>query len=56
MNKSVEDALYIGVDFSPNDKDMISVMRRKGNEIYVVNVLTDEEAVEVYNKLIGVSK
>ena len=55
-NNSVEDVLTIGVDFSPNDRDMISVIRRKGNELYVVNVLTDEEAVEVYNKLIGIEK
>lgn len=52
-NTSVEDRSIIGVDFSPNDKDMISVMRRKGNDTYVINVLTDEEAREVYNKLIG---
>ena len=52
----ISDCLTIGVDFSHNDRDMISVIRRKGDEMYVVNVLTDEEAVEVYNKLIGIDK
>ena len=53
MNKSVEDCLIIGVDFSPNDADIMMVMRRKGNETYIINLLKDEEAVEIYNKLIG---
>ena len=52
----ISDALSIGVDFSPNDRDVISVLRRSGDKIYVVNVLTDEEAVEIYNKLIGKDK
>lgn len=55
MNKSVEDMLYVAVDFCPNDTDMMMVMRRKGDETYIINLLKDEEAVEVYNKLIGVS-
>lgn len=54
MNKSVEDCLIIGVDFSPNDTDMMMVMRRKGDETHIINLLKDEEAREVYNKLIGV--
>lgn len=53
MNKSVEDCLVIGVDFSQNDADMMMVMRRKGNETYIINMLKNEEAREIYNKLIG---
>lgn len=53
MNKSVEDCLIIGVDFAPNDTYMMMVMRRKGDETHIVNLLKDEEAREVYNKLIG---
>ena len=55
-DKSISDALQIGVDFSPNDADMMMVMRRKGTDTYIVNVLEDDEAVEVYNKLIGNTK
>lgn len=54
MNKSVEDCLIIGVDFSQNDTDMMMVMRRNGDETYIINLLKDEEAREIYNKLIGV--
>lgn len=54
MNKSVEDCLIIGVDFSPNESDVMMVMRREGYETYIINLLKDEEAREVYNKLIGV--
>ena len=53
MNKSVEDMLYIGVDFSEGDDGTIIVARRKNGELYVVNVLNNEEGLEVYNKLIG---
>ena len=53
MNKSIEDCFVIGVDFSPNDTDMLMVMRRKGDETYIVNLLKDEEALDIYNKLIG---
>ena len=52
----VSDALSIGVDFSPNERDVLVVMRKTGDEIYVVNMLKDEEAVEIYNKLIGKDK
>lgn len=53
MNKSVEDCLIVGVDFSPYDKDYMIVARRNGDKTYVINTLTDDEAVEIYNKLIG---
>lgn len=53
MNKSVEDCLIIAVDFCPNDTDMIMVMRRKGDETHIINLLKDKEAREVYSKLIG---
>ena len=53
MNKSVEDCLIIGVDFSPYDKGCLVVARRNGDKTYIINKLTDDEAVEIYNKLIG---
>lgn len=53
-DKPVDDCLVIGVDFSSNDTDMMVVMRRKGDETHIINLLKDEEAREVYNKLIGV--
>ena len=54
MNKSVEDYLVISVDFSPNDDDILTVSKIKHNEIYVLNQFRNEEARELYNKLIGV--
>ena len=53
-NKSVDDMLYVDVDFSQNDTDMMMISRRKGDEIRIINLLKNEEAREVYNKLIGV--
>lgn len=51
--ENIEDCLVIGVDFSLNDSDMLMVMRRKGKETHIINLLKDEEAREIYNKLIG---
>lgn len=53
-NKSIEDYLIIGINFHPNDTDMMMVMRRKGDETHIINLLKDEEARAVYSKLIGV--
>ena len=49
----VSDCLMIGVDFSPNEEDSLIVMRRVENDIYVINQFRNEEARELYNKLIG---
>lgn len=56
MNKSVEDCLIIGVDFSPYDHDCLVVARRNGDKTYIINKFTDDEAVEIYNKLIEKEK
>ena len=53
MNKSVEDCLIVGVDLSEGDDGSFVVARRKNGELYVVNILNNEEGLEVYNKLIG---
>ena len=50
----ISDCLYIGVDFAPNDDETLVVMRRKGSDTYVINRFRNDEAVEIYNKLIGV--
>ena len=49
----VSDCLVIGVDFSPNEDDVLVVMRRVENDTYVLNQFRNEEARELYNKLIG---
>ena len=53
VDKSVEDMLYVGADFSPNDEDLLVVMRRKGDKMYVINSFKNDKAVDLYNKLIG---
>lgn len=52
-NKNIEDRLIIGVDFSDNDEDVLCVIKIKGNDVYVINQFRNEEARELYNKLIG---
>ena len=50
----VSDCLMIGVDFSPNDEGALVVMRRVEDDMYILNQFRNEEARELYNKLIGI--
>ena len=52
-NTSVDDSLLVGVDFSTNDEDVVVVMRNMNNHVYVVNMIKNKEAREIYDKLIG---
>lgn len=52
-DKNISECLYIGVDFSSADEDCLVVMRKDGDETYVVNQFRNDEALELYNKLIG---
>lgn len=56
MYQSIEDCLIIGVDFSLYDEDHLVVFRKDGDKIYIINKFKDNEAVEIYNKLIGKHK
>lgn len=47
------DCLIIGVDISPKEVSYIAVMRRVGNDTFVINRFVDDEAIELYNKLVG---
>ena len=51
--KNIECCLIVSVDISSEDGDMLIVARNKDNALHVINVLNNEEAVEIYNKLIG---
>lgn len=54
--ENIEDYLMIGVDFSPHDEGALVVMRRVEDDIYILNQFRNEEARELYNKLIGKNK
>ena len=51
--KNLEDGLLIGVDFNENDKNTLAVFRKEDEDLIVVNMITDDEALEIYKKLIG---
>lgn len=53
-NTYINDTLFVGVDFSQNDEDVMVVSRNINNQIYVVNIIKNKEAREIYNKLTGV--
>lgn len=54
--KYTSDCLNIAVDFTPFDDNILVIMRRYGDKTYAVNQFRNEEAVELYNKLIGKDK
>lgn len=54
-SKNIEDCLTIGVDFdSRTNYGVVTVGRHKNGKLYIINVLENDEARELYNKLIGV--
>lgn len=52
-DKYISDNLLIGVDFSPYEDDILIVAREKNQEIYGLKVFRNQEARDLYNKLIG---
>ena len=53
MIRDIEDCLIIGFDSHPPEIDTLVVARKSGNKLVVINRLSGDEAVDVYNKLIG---
>ena len=52
--RNLEDVLVVAADFSSTDSDMLMVGRRKDNgDFEIVKLFTNNEAVELYNRLIG---
>ena len=49
--RQTSDVLIVAVDFSPTDDDLLMVTREKNGNAEIIKVLTNEEAVEVYDKL-----
>lgn len=48
-----EDCLIIGFDWNfPKDEAALTVMRKEGETIKVINSFTNKEAVDLYYKLI----
>lgn len=46
------DALLVGYDCESGDIPVLTVGRKKGNEIDIINVLQGPTATEVYNELL----
>ena len=48
-----EDCLVVSFDKNPNDSTVLLVSRVDGKDMECINMLWDEEALEVYKKLLG---
>lgn len=53
-DKYIEDCLVIGMDVSPMENNIMTVARMQNCNIEIINMFKDDEALELYNKLIGV--
>lgn len=53
MKRNMEDCLVIGFDSHPPEVDTLIVARKSGEKLVIVNTIRDDEATELYNKLIG---
>ena len=49
----MEDYLMIGFDHHPPDNTTLLVVRKREEKIIVVNQFWNDEAIKLYNKLIG---
>ena len=51
----ISDCLTIGIDFEPDLKygSLVVIRKDYDNDIYVLNEFRNEEALELYHKLIG---
>lgn len=49
----MEDCLIVSFDSYPLEIDTLVVARKSGEKLVVINQLWDNDAVDVYNKLIG---
>lgn len=50
---NMDDCLFIGFDKHKGERTCLIIMRRDGETINVVNMFKDEEAEELYKKLIN---
>lgn len=50
----MEDFLMVTFDCCSSDAATLSVARREGDKIRVLNIIHGDEAVKVYNKLRGI--
>lgn len=56
-NLKVNECLLVGVDFTQGeDTGVLIVGRQKNNKIDIVNAFQDQEAIDIYKKLITVNK
>lgn len=53
-SKHIEDCLVIGVDFDARTNyGVLTVGRHQDGKLYIINILENNQARELYNKLIG---
>ena len=52
MNKSINESVIVGVDFSEKDKGVLIVGRQKNGAMDIINAFQGEEAYELYMKLV----
>lgn len=52
MSKSINESVIVGVNFSDKDQGVLIVGRQKNGVMDIINAFQDEEAYELYMKLV----
>lgn len=53
MNQKISDTYLIGFDYSENDEAVLTLCKRNGSKLMVVNSIYGDKAVNIMKRLIG---
>lgn len=52
---NIEDCLLVGVDFDlSTGNGALTVLRNVDGKLYIIKIFENDEALEIYNELIGI--
>ena len=53
MNQMISDTYLIGFDYSENDLAVLTLSKRQGSKIVIVNTIYGDKAIDIMKQLIG---
>lgn len=53
MNQKISETYLIGFDYSENDEAVLTLSKRQGSKLVVVNTIYGDKAVDIMMQLVG---
>lgn len=53
MNQKISDTYLMGFDYSKNDEAVLTLSKRQGSKLVVVNTIFGDRAVDIMKQLVG---